>query len=254
MVRGGLSLIVVLVLAWFFQTYRAWQAAESDGNDYLPIRTALTATYGVELENRGVSGSFEGNRFYLDLEVQPRGEGALYVETWRRNLEATEGGDVLHVRSGEVKVREDGIADAAGKQLIVPMLHRDKPRSWKVVLEGETPLWPLLTWLPDETAVPGSPGIAWNPIDREEIQFFQQPPERLDWGQGSVECFRVHYLGHRSRPGSFHRLEGRLWLAPGIGVAREERTVRHEVHEKGQPALVHETRMVRELIRSKDRS
>jgi hypothetical protein len=107
--------------------------------------------------------------------------------------------------------------------------------------------------MPDEVSAAGSPGSARNPIDREEIQFFQQPPERLDWGQGSVECFRIHYLGHRSQPGSFHRIEGRLWLAPGIGVAREERSERHEVQENGQPARVHETRIIRMLTRSKDR-
>lgn len=144
----------------------------------------------------------------------------------------------------ELQESPDGVKLAGPGLLLVPPLTPERPADFALTFgltrgpEGFFG-WPLLEVIgmsEEERHLHIEPEIdrqaLFNVLKEETIRFFPRPGEELALGGEAVRTLRVEYSGHQTKKNVYHEIAGALWLAPRIGVVKEQRQVVLKVYPK----------------------
>ena len=88
----------------------------------------------------------------------------------------------------------------------------------------------------------------YNPIQGESVTFYQQKGDSVSVAGRDVACAKIAYSGQKSVKNVFHRIEGAVFLAPKIGIVKEERDLTMKVYP--EPIFDAEKNVHRYLTRS----
>jgi hypothetical protein len=141
--------------------------------------------------------------------------------------------------SKEVELFEspDGVRLGGTDLLLVPPLTPLRPASFSLTFgltRGPDGFfgWPLLEVIgmtEEEKKLVDEPGIEhqtlFNVMREESVRFFLAAGEELPIGGASASTVRLEYSGQLTRKNAFHQVAGALWLAPGLGIVKEQRQV-----------------------------
>jgi hypothetical protein len=99
--------------------------------------------------------------------------------------------------------------------------------------------WPLLEVIgmtEEERGLHVEPDVdrqsIFNVLKEETVRFYSAPGEDLTLGGAEVRTLKLEYRGHQTKKNVYHEIAGMLWLAPGIGVVKEQRQVILKVYPK----------------------
>lgn len=138
----------------------------------------------------------------------------------------------------------DGVKMAGPGLLLVPPLAPQRPVDFALsfgLTRGPEGFfgWPLLEVVgmsEEERHLHIEPQIdrqsLFNVLKEETVRFFPRPGEELTLGGGPVRTLKLEYSGHQTKKNVYHEIAGALWLAPKIGVVKEQRQVVLKVYPK----------------------
>lgn len=184
------------------------------------------------------------SRLTLEKGHAARTEKCISVEMALRTLSDSKGEDL--------ELQADGIHLSPTGLLLVPLLTPLKPRSWSLsfgLTRGGDGFfgWPLLEVIgmtDRENALFAAAGAfgeadtarqtVFNVMREETLRVFQTAGEDVTLGGKEIRTVKLEYSGQLSRLNTFHQIAGAIWLAPGLGVIKEQRRVIYRAYERSR--------------------
>lgn len=151
----------------------------------------------------------------------------------------------------ELTESPEGVRLAASGLLLVPPITPVKPVTWSLTF-GLTrggdgffgwPLMEVVGLAENENelfveiignALDGRPlfgkpeaerQVLFNVMREETVRFYQKEGEELTLGGQTVKTVKLQYAGQITKKNQFHQVAGAIWLAPKLGVVKEQRQV-----------------------------
>lgn len=72
----------------------------------------------------------------------------------------------------------------------------------------------------------------FNVLKEESVRFYSSPGEELELQGAKIRTLKLEYRGHQTKKNVYHEIAGALWLAPKVGVVKEQRQVVLKVYPK----------------------
>lgn len=180
----------------------------------------------------------------------------------------------------------EGIRLAATRLLLLPPITTVKPVTFSLTFgntrEGDGYFgWPLLEVVglaelenklfqeieasaPDGSQVFRTPKVErqvlFNVMREETVRFFQSEGEEITLGGATFKTVKLEYSGQLTKNHYYHQIGGAVWLAPKLGVIKEQRQVVFKIYppeeldpetnlfvKKTRDVLLYEARVVKLL-------
>lgn len=138
----------------------------------------------------------------------------------------------------------EGVRLAGPGLVLVPPLTPEKPVSFSLSFGLTTGPegfygWPLLEVVgmsDEEKKLDVEPDVdrlsVFNVMKDETLRFGSHPGEEIALGDAPLRTIRVEYTGQITKKNVYHQIAGALWLAPKLGVVKEQRQVVMKVYPK----------------------
>lgn len=72
--------------------------------------------------------------------------------------------------------------------------------------------------------------VLFNAMREETVRFFQSEGEEISLGGATFKTVKLEYAGQLTKGHYYHQIAGTLWLAPKLGVIKEQRQVVFKIY------------------------
>lgn len=279
----GLALIGSLGAFGQARREQARLRAEAARQQYFPLELKEPLVYRItkSLTRRILSDKFPDRReltdgYYSRLTLEPgtgKGKSALALRTDKCLTIRMALASTSNTKEEKLVETPQGVRLEASDLLLVPPLSTAHPSTFSLsfgLTRGGEPFfgWPLIEVVglseqenaifqaitgngPDGRpifgAVDADRQVLFNVMRDESVRFFQSPGEEIELGGKSIRTVKLEYTGQLTKDNQFHQITGTLWLAPQLGVIKEQRNVLFKLHPRD--VLDPETQVFRKVTK-----